>query len=245
MSTRRDSCGSGEETVVLRRSNFTEIEWKQQQKTWWKTIFIYNKLNQESFGGIGFDDYYYAVYSNKTKPAAYKDLEGWNGPERGTLFVTNYHGQLYCGFNKSKTDGGTAKIDVGTMNRLQDWISNAEYSMRGADIATAGASMVVTVPISELLETVGKVASIEKIAIQVANGDIKDAVKTVSGELIVPVAVKSIFDKWRSNTPSEKAQYKINFIEKLVNDAISKGLDSVNIPVKNNTPEVKTSKTKS
>lgn len=229
--------GNTKTETILRKSNFTYVEWKQLQRIWWKEIIVRAKRNADNFGGIGFDDYYYQVFSNKTKPALNLKTNEWSGPEQGTLFVTDYHGTMYYGFDKNKADGGKEKTSVNTINVLLDFISKAEYGMRISDVGTAGTSTIVTVPLTELLETVGKIASIEKIIIQTVNGDIKDAVNTATGELIVPVGVKKLFDKWRSKTPSSKAQYKINLIEKIVNDAISKGLESVDIPVENNTPE--------
>ena len=66
---------------------------------------------------------------------------------------------------------------------------------------------------------------------------------TILSDFAIPYGISKIFNKWGSNTPSEKAQYKINIPEKLVNDAISKGLESVDIPVENNVPKSKHTKT--
>ena len=45
---------------------------------------------------------------------------------------------MICGYSKLKTDGGSAKMSTRTLDVLQNWLSNAEYSMRAADIASMG-----------------------------------------------------------------------------------------------------------
>ncbi len=219
-------------TTVLKRSQFTYVEWKQIQKIWWRSIILDAKVNEQTFGGVGFNEYYYALH-NRPKPAFDTKKNTWNGFETGTLYVTDYHGQMVYGFDKNKADGGSEKMATNTLDILLDGISNVEYGASGSIVATGGASSVVAIPLMKLTEAIGKIATIEKAVIQTVNGDIGEAIKTGTGGIIIPPGVKKIFDKWRAKVPSRKGIDKINFIEKLVNDAISKGLDKVNIPIEN------------
>lgn len=216
----------------LKRSHFTYVEWKVQQKYWWNAIIVYGKNNTPDSFQSGFEDYYYAVY-NKPKLAYNKETNRWDGNEWGTLYVTDYHGTMYYSFDKAKAGTDSYKISVETLNFIDDWTENVEIGAAGVTVASGGTASVVTIPIIELTEAIGKIANIEKVVIQALNGDIKDAIGTVSKEFVVPAGVSKLFKKWSDKVPSQRGKERIGWLESIVQKAINEGLDSVDIPLDN------------
>ncbi len=218
--------------TVLKKSQFTMVEWRQLQKIYWKSIILDAKRNADNFGGVGFQQYYSAPF-DKERPRFEADKNFWRGNDQGTLFVTDYHGQMIYGFNGDDVGVGSFKISTSSLDVLNDFVGNVETAALTSIVVSGGASSPVAVPIMKVTEVIGKVASIEKAVIQAVNGDIKKAIETGVKEIGVPESVGKLFEKWKKNVPSERGKERISLLNNLINKAISKGLDYIEIPAEN------------
>lgn len=223
-------------TTVLKRSQFQYKEWSNMKKTWWKTIFMgEGARNESNFGGLGYKDYYHALY-DYNKPAYDAEKNVWNGQNNGTLFITDYHGTSYFGYNKTPLKSEGTKNSVGTLDTILDLAGYVEMGASGSVVVSGGTSSVVAIPILKVAEVVGAIAGIEKFVIEYTNGDKKDALQTLTDEFISPLVVSRVFKMAKKKTKTEKGKQKLDFMEKLVNEAISKGLDYIEFPMENNNP---------
>lgn len=163
--------------TVLKKSQFTMVEWRQLQKTYWKSIILDAKRNENNFGGVGFQQYYSAPFDGK-RPRFESDKNFWRGNDQGTLYVTDYHGLMTYGFNEDDAGTGPFKMSTYSLDVLNEFVGNVETAASTSIVVSGGASSPVAVPIIKVTEVIGKVASIEKAVIQAVNGDIKKALET-------------------------------------------------------------------
>jgi hypothetical protein len=209
-------------TTVLKKSQFEFHAWGETKKTWWRTS-TYDKNNF----GVGYNDYYHAQYSN-SKPALERNM--WNGQNDGTLYVTNLHGKMSFSYNKTPTGIGSTKQPTSILDRITSFTGDVETGALAITAFSGGTSAVITIPIAEMAEIIGKIASVEKAIIQGVNGDLKKAIKTGVPEIGAPKSIDKLFDKWSKTVPSERGKERINLLNNLVNRAIEKGLDYIEIP---------------
>ena len=217
--------------TVLKKSQFTYVEWKQLQKAYWKSIIIDNQRTIDNFGGLGYYDY--LKDPSNSGPRLDLNKNRWHGNDKGTLLVSDYHGMMTYGFNKTDVGIGSYKTSTATLDQITDLVSNIEIAASGSIVATGGASAPIAIPLIKLTEAIGKVATVEKGIIEAINGDVGKSIKTFSGGFVIPRGVEKLFDKWRGKTLTKRGMDRINFIETLVNEAISKGLDYIEVPLEN------------
>lgn len=219
--------------TVLKKSQFTLVQWRVIQKMWYRTIILDAEVNEDNFGGVGFKEYYSAPFDRSRKRFD-ADKNFWRGNDKGTLYVTDYHGQqMIYGFNGEDAGVGSFKTSTVTLDIIDNLMENIAIASNSVTVASGGTTAIVTVPITKLTEAIGAIANIEKIVIQSVNGDIKQATGTFVKEFAVPASLGKLFDKWRGNTDSVTGKERIDWLESIIQKSINEGLDTVDIPIDN------------